>query len=1726
MTATIERGDDTIDRLLLEKYEPIAIVGVGLRFPGGSESLDEFGEFLAEGRSGIRPIPTDRWDVDAFTPHDPDERGKIRTTGGGFLDRIDLFDPTFFNISPKEAQYIDPQQRMLLETAWQALEHANIDPTPLRRGNGGVYVGASSIDYALELDALPYAELDGHLAAGITMFPLSGRLSYFLGWRGPSVSVDTACSSSLTALHLAVQGLRRRECDIALCGGVNALHHPRIPVMFSHAQMLAPDGQCKTLDDDADGYVRAEGCGVIVLKRLSSALEDGDRVLAIVRGTAVGQDGDSAGLTVPNGPAQETVMRGALAAARLSPTDIQYVEAHGTGTPLGDPIEMSAINDVFARSHTKQAPLLVGSVKTNLGHMEPASGLVGLIKVVSGLRSATVYPHLNLHTPSGRIPWARYPIEVPTQPRPWTAPVRRALVNSFGFAGTIAAVVVEQAEETPAPRATETGDALFTVSAKSEAALRAQLAAYRQLVTDHPDVDVDRLCYTGNVGRAQFDRRVASVVRDRAELLGVLDREIDREDDRPAANLRKVGFLFTGQGSQYAGMGADLYRRFPAFAELVDECDRLFTPLIGESVRAMLCGECADPGLIDHTAFTQPALFTLEYALAGLWMSWGVRPSVVLGHSIGEVVAAAVAGLFSLPDAVTLVAARGRLMQSVTEPGGMASVAAAVDDVLPLLADHPDLALAAINAPDQCVVSGGAEALAKVVGTLRERGVRVDELAVSHAFHSPLMAETFDAFRAAIAGLTFGEPTITLVSNLTGRIARRSELADPDYWVRHIGQPVLFADGVAAAARRGRHAFVEIGPSTALTALAKRCVPAGDHLWLPSVRRRDPDGRAILRSLAELYTAGVAVSWRGFHAARRSRDTITLPGYPFQRKRYWLPVQGSARPGSPVAAAGPACHPLLGTEVPGQDGREFAATLAPGVPEYLADHVIDGSVSLPAAAYAEIALAAQDAVLGHTGWTIRDLTVHEPLHIADSGVELRTSVTADGAIEMFSVDADGARRVHATATMVPEADRRAPVFDAGEIAEVTGHDDVYTDLSSVDRRYGDAFRLIDEVRGHSGGVVTASLTCRRPATAVELVPVEILDAALQAVASVGMDGPLFVPTAVAQVRLFKKPRGGDLRVVATVRAHEPARRIADVALFEGDLPVVELTGVTLSRLPDAERRHFVHRLAWTPVAAVEAPPRDRHVVVVNGTLPGTDGLSVSTVDSVAALDSALADSSVTDVCWRWRPEAGPMSARRLRAECERNYRELRDVLATLERVPPSRAIRLWLVTDGAQLLPGDVPGDGDRLAAASLWGFGPVLANENPRYRASLIDLPSDGDPAGLLAELSNPSADEFQVAYRGGQRHVRRVAPDHVDNADAAPDFTVRPDRTYLVTGGLGGLGLVTARKLVESGARHLVLVSRRGVPTPEAVGVLDTLRDRADVSIVAADVSVDADVERLFATLRAGRYPLGGIVHAAGDIGKSLINALSWEEFDAQLRPKMYGGWLLHQASRDLPLDFFVVYSSVASVIGGMTQAHYAAASAFLNGLAEWRSGVGLPGLAVNWGAWAGVGMSARLDDVLRREIERGGIRFFSPARGLHALAELAAQSGSRVVGAYDWDRVAAAAPLPNALYAEVARPVEAQAGGIDVEALRALPKSERLVSIGAVVRDAVAAALHFDDPELVDPSTELVSFGLDSLMAMEVKNGLESAYRLVLPASLAFDHPSVRLMAEFVDSQLVSA
>ena len=1190
---------------------PIAIIGAGLRFPGGSSTLDSFDEFLRAGRSGIGPLPRDRWDVDAFAPTEgAGPNGSIRAVAGGFLDQIDQFDAAFFNVAPKQAPYLDPQQRILLETAWEALENANVDPATLRHGTGGVYIGSSPVDFPLGLDSLAYDQLDGALATGMGAYSLSGRLSYFLGLRGPSLTTDTACASSLTALHLAVSGLRRGECDIALCGGVNALHHPRTFVILSHGQFLAPDGRCKTFDDSADGYARAEGCGVLVLKRLDDAQRDGDTILAVVRGTAIGQDGESAGLSAPNGVAQERVMRAALADAGLEPADVQYVEAHGTGTPLGDPIEMSSVNAVYGPSHSADEPLYIASLKSNLGHMEPAAGVGGLVKVILQLRNRVIYPHV-YSTPSGRIPWDRYRVAVPTRPQPWQAPVRRASINGFGVAGAIGVAVLEEA---PSPvdggRAPEEGGHVFTLSAKSRSALVSQAARLRQHLAQHPDTDLGDLCYTRAVGRSHFKHRLAGVVNTAEDLEAVLTRE---PADDP---MRRVAFMFTGSGAQHVGMGAPLYRQFPAFRGWMDECDELFRPHLGRSIVEVMLGRAADAeAVLARTTGTHAALFTLEYALARLWQSWGVRPTVLIGHSVGEVVAATVAGLFSLPDGVAFLAARAALIESVREPGGMAAVSASRDEVDAALVPWPDLAVAAVNSPRQCVISGARGSLDAATETLRTNGFPVTPVPVTSAFHSPLMAPLAAGLREALDGVAFGEPTISTVSNLTGDVAAPRELATPEYWVRHLVGTVDFAGGVAAIGARGRHVFLEIGPSATLTPLARQCLPAGQHRWVRSLDRRDASGAAVRQAVVDLYLSGATLSWPAFHAGRERRR-VDLPTYAFERRRYWLPARAAQPHGAEAGR-------LLGRPV-ATDSRaeyQFVSRISAADPAYLADHTLRGRPFLPATAYLELLLELADAVFGDAGVPVADLRMHTALFLSDRPTQLRTSARSgpDGRlhVDITSRPAaeDGATEtLHATAIVGGAMAADGPIpRPAGEPRTQLSNEDIYAAYALAGLDYGPQFRRVATVARYGEEVTVGELDATGAAIAEHLPP-PLLDGATHGLAALLDADEDVVSTRIDRLRVFKKPRADRLRtVMRRVKADDPEVAFAlDVDLLEGDRPVAYLRGMGFKRMQ--------RRPAATPTQ--QAGPVASEATGVTGLIRTTVAALLSIEDPASIDDTA------------------------------------------------------------------------------------------------------------------------------------------------------------------------------------------------------------------------------------------------------------------------------------------------------------------------------------------------------------------------------------------------------------------------------------------------------------------------------------------------------------------------
>lgn len=1006
------------------KIEPIAIVGLGCRFPGGANTPETFWALLHDGVDAISPVPAERWDIDAFYDPDPAAPGKMYTRYGGFLDGVDQFDPQFFGISPREALNMDPQQRLLLEVAWEALEQTGAAPSPHQSGTAGaavgVFVGVTTNDYArLIAPESDLSNIDAYYLTGNPLNALAGRIAYTFGLQGPCMAVDTACSSSLVAVHLAVQSLRNQECEAAIAGGVNLILSPQNTVALSKTQMLSTDGRCKTFDASADGIVRGEGCGVIVLKRLSDAMAAGNRILATIKGSAVNQNGRSSGFTVPSKSAQQKLIRQALAGAKVAPAAVDYIEAHGTGTPLGDPIELRALGEVLGHNRPADRPLLVGSVKTNFGHLESAAGIAGLIKVVLSMQHNAIPPHLHFKEPNPHINWSNLPIRIAAQGADWSrnGHPRVAGVSSFGASGTNAHVVLEEAptEDAVAKVVEKRSHHLLTLSAKTDEALRQIVQNYARYLAQRPELPIQDICFSANTGRTHLDHRLCLLTASTGHLQQTLTHFAKTQDELGVftgigSEPPTVAFLFTGQGSQYWGMGRELYRTQPTFKKWLDRCDQHLQTALGRSLIDLLWGDTDTTAELNQTALTQPALFAVEYALAQLWRAWGIQPTVMMGHSVGEYVAACVAGVFSLEDGLTLIAERGRLMQALPttgdQAGGMVSVLESEATVKPVIAEIPGVVIAAVNGPQSIVISGQQSGLEQAVSAFQSRDIKTKPLAVSHAFHSALMEPMLADFRQVAEQVTYQPPQIALISNVTGTAAT-AEIATADYWCRHIRQPVQFYQGMQQLAKLAPTVYLEIGPKPILLGMGRQCVgeTAGAHretLWLPSLRplsnisnesahKNADDWPSLLGSLAQLYTAGALINWLAVDADY-AQQRVALPNYPFQRQRYWveptaLPSQISP-PQSQRGQRGRGAtshHPLLSQPLPLADTRElrFTTQLGTAQQKYLQDHCIYQQVIVPATAYLEMAIAAAQQTFKQDTVQLTSVAIQQPMRLSN-----------------------------------------------------------------------------------------------------------------------------------------------------------------------------------------------------------------------------------------------------------------------------------------------------------------------------------------------------------------------------------------------------------------------------------------------------------------------------------------------------------------------------------------------------------------------------------------------------------------------------------------------------------------------------------------------------------------------------------------------------------------------
>ncbi|MFJ3706195.1 MULTISPECIES: non-ribosomal peptide synthetase/type I polyketide synthase [unclassified Streptomyces] len=1842
---------DAINRALRAK---VAIVGMGCRLPGGASDHRTFWRNLMAGKDCITPTPPDRYDVGTLGSRYRDKPGRLVGGRGGYIDGFDEFDPAFFGISPREADHMDPQQRKLLEVAWEALEDGGQRPADLAGGNVAVYVGAFTLDYKiLQFADLDFTSLAAHTATGTMMTMVSNRISYCFDFRGPSLSVDTACSSSLVAVHLACQALNNGESDLALAGGTLLHMAPQYTIAETKGGFLSPEGRSRTFDATADGYVRAEGVGLVALKRLDDAVRDGDRIHAVILGSGVNQDGHTNGITVPNPDAQVDLIRRVCAEAGITPGDLQYMEAHGTSTPVGDPIEANALARALAIGRAPGARAYVGSVKTNIGHTESAAGIAGLIKTVLSLKHRAIPPHINLENLNPAIDPATLPYEIPTRPTDWPdheGPAR-AGVNSFGFGGTNAHVVVEEAP--PAPPGTRPTPpvrrswSLLPLSARNPDALKEMAAGIRgELAGDNgPAVDLDDLGHTLAHRRQHLPERLSVVYSTRASLDEALAAH-ERGEPHPRVVHgraretadRKLAWVFTGMGPQWWGMGRRLLETEPVFRDAVAACDRAMREFADWSLIEEMT---ADESLsrMSQTWLAQPANFAVQVALAALWRSHGVRPDAVVGHSTGEIAAFHAAGVYSLRDAARIVVHRSRLQQTLAGTGTMLAVSLSEDEAERRVRPYSDrVSVAAVNSPTAITLAGDEEALTLLAEELRAEQQFAKFLTVEVPYHSVGMERIKAELLDALAPLDPRPAQLPLYLTGVEGTARGEEL-DAAYWWRNVRDRVRFRSAVDRIAADGHHVFLEIGPHPVLGHAIRECLDttgSTSGLTLPSIRRQEDESERFAASLGALHTLGVPVDWDLLQPAGRP---VTLPRHPFRRDRHWT----EPRPVAQVRL-GHRDHALLGRRTDATEPTWRTRLAIEDLP-YLADHRIQDTVVLPASGYLEMAAQAVLRLTGGTTAVLADIELRKALFLPegeDRTVEVSLSLENAAFTIASPAGDDGERAVHASGIVRTGQRRRttppldAPTIRARSLRHLEGPD-CYRALAALGYHYGPSFQAVEEVWIGAGEVLARI----RPPRAIgddaaghHLHPV-LLDACFQALLTPlilegrAQDTGIRLPVSLDEVAL--EPIGDQpFWAHVTLLPGDADTTLGNIALYSDDgTPLGRVEGfraADVEKAATAVARTTIDSWLAEPVWTDCPPLPARETATGSGAAPGPgtvrdeppgpDGVPCpappdgparaardhgwliladtgSIADAFAALASARGErcrlvrrgqaytASADGSTYTVDPASDP-DLRRLFADLDRDGGPFRGTvlhlwnldapalaecdraalrehtgagaysLVALARLLSARdgEGRLHIVTRGAQPA---LPGEGPEPLGAPAWGIGRVLRHQELiGHPGKIVDLDPrrrpgpEGDRADAEALLAEAlSEDEEEIALRDGGRRTCRLRP--------AKDLTrplplrLRADGSYLVTGAFGALGRLLCRTLVRRGARRLVLVGRTPVPSREkwagadpataegrSVRLLRELEALGAQPVVATlDITdEDALADWLDAHRRSGAPPIRGVFHLAGQVRDTLVADLDRNAFDAVHDPKTVGAHLLHRHLRGEPLEHFVLFASIASLLTTAGQTNYAAGNAFLDALAHHRRAQQLPALSLDWGPWA-TGMIEELG-LVDHYLHSRGMSSLSPDTGMAVLERVIGQDHAQLVVAtvVDWPVFLAWYPSPPPLVADLAAaaapPRDSASGSGFLDTFRAVdPRTRR--ALVAERFAALAATVLRTGTDRIDPATGLGELGLDSLLAMELRARVHAELGVALPVvALLSGTPAGELAAQLHDglSALASA
>ncbi len=1778
--------------------EPIAVIGMGCRFPGAKDPA-AFWQMLCEGVDAISEVPADRWEKEAFFHPDPGVPGKSISYWGGFLDRIDQFDPFFFGISPAEAEQMDPQQRLLLELSFEAFDDAGLAKDKLDGSKTGVYVGISVNEYT-PLQFGDPTRITGHSGTGAALSIAANRISYFYNFHGPSMAIDTACSSSLAAVHLACQSLRSGECEMALAGGVNLILSPAHSISFTKAGVLAPDGRCKTFDAQANGYVRGEGGGLVVLKPLSVALADGDPVHALILGSAMSQDGHTNGLIAPNREAQENLLRETYQAVGVSPDSIQYVETHGTGTLLGDSMEAQALGAVLGPNRSN-GPCAIGSVKTNIGHLEAAAGVAGLIKVILSLKHHSLPPSLHFHSPNPHIPFADLNLRVQNKWTPWPTSTGPALagLSSFGFGGTIVHLVVQEAnQEHPTKSGEEqtqsiaSSNYLLPLSARSTAALRTLVGSFQELLASDFSIATQDICYAASLRRSQYDYRLAALGRSRKELhdsleaflKGVPDHNLITGGSVPGRRP-KLAFVFPGQGGQWYGMGRDLLKQEPVFHQAIVRIDQLIQSNFGWSLLAELQGE-GPAARIDEIDVVQPALFAIQVALAELWRSWGVRPDAVVGHSMGEVAAAHVAGILSLEDAVQIICQRSLLLKPFRGRGSMLVTELSPEQAEALLQGFSqDIAIAVINSPNTTVLSGDSDALQVLMNRLQQQGLFCKLVNVDVASHSPQMEQVRTALLEVLSGLNPQLAKIPLYSTVTG--TRADDLSfHADYWMDNLRKPVLFSRASEQLFDDGHTIFIEINPHPILLSSVQQSLSTrgqGIRL-LPSMRREEAAGEVLYRTLGELYAEGFSIAWNQLYP--RGGKHVPLPLMPWQLQRYWIDAKATSSKNLWHGArkTGGHSHPLLGECINlANTSSSFVwqTTLDNESLRFLDDHRINNEIVFPAAGYIEMALQAMEEAGLNKTHALVDFSFKEKMIFQDGAARSIQALLLPDEEGRFSFSLYSRSTPkeqwleHASVTFVPTRAanhlltrmKSTPTLLRQQPTAQYTATEFYQALQQRGVHYGPSFRAIQEVWS-KGNESLARLhlpdTLQFDAQAYQIHPA-LLDACLQVLsatqgASAGQD--LFIPIGCEGIRFYAQPE----RIVWSQVALPSEAAIgtdviqADLSLLdENEQVVAEFIGLRLQRIGRRARQlmaqedTWLYRLQWALQKASIASPHlvqaGRNWLILADDTGLAEDLAKQLETSgdhvyllhyqevlkklestgenalLESIEQALSEipSSLHGIIHLWSLAIPPASTARETIEGLGCNSVLYLVQALTKRI--AAMPRLWLVTRGVQSIHANEP---IAVEQSPLWGLGKVISFEVPELKCVRIDLDSQASNAAtlplLLQQFSIDDAED-QIAFRAGARYVLRLLPFTLSTSAYSSTLSLRADGTYLITGGLGALGLATAEWMTQRGARHLVLLGR-SEPSAQAMNIINPLRQKGvEVLIQQTDVSDRAQVELVLKRIEQTMPPLRGVIHSAGVLDDGALLNLNASRMRTVMAPKVAGTRNLHEATLGLPLDFFVLFSSAVSVLGSPGQGNYAAGSAYLDAMAYGRQNLGLPAISINWGPWADIGLAAETLEKLKEQnaSTQHLVKVIQIERGLATLEQLLLETSPQVmVLPFDLKNLIELYPTAASM------PFLAEVGGSNTHVARlyarpnlrqqyVAPRNEVEVKLAELWRQT----LHIDQVGVYDSFFEL---GGDSVLGAQILTLAQATFGIRISSEDAFKAFTIERLAEILEAEIL--